>query len=207
MRIGVFGGTFDPIHTGHLIVAEVAREALPLDLVVFVPAGQPWRKMERDISPAADRVEMVRLAIASNPFFALSLVDVERGGPSYTADTMADLIQQFGSEACFFFLAGLDAVADLPNWHQPQHLLQLCQIVALKRPGYVFDLKSLDALIPEASTLIQLLTVPEIEISSTELQRRIREGRTIRYLVPMAVEQYIRQRQLSLNYDRGGATA
>src|SRR4030042_1707784 len=166
MRIGVFGGTFHPIHTGDLIVAEVARESLALNLVLFVPAGQPWRKMERDISPAADRVEMVCLAISSNPFFSLSLVDVERAGPSYSVDTMADLRKQYGPQASFFFLAGLDAVADLPNWYQPQRLLELCQIVALERPGYHFDLKALDEAIPGASARIQLLTVLELEISS-----------------------------------------
>jgi len=133
MNIGILGGTFDPIHIGHLILAVEARVQLRLDEVLFVPAGQPWLKVERNITPAFHRVEMVRRAIASNPYFKLCTLEVERPGPSYTVDTLMALRDMQGAEANFFFILGRDTLADLPSWKEPNRLLQICHLVVAPR--------------------------------------------------------------------------
>ena len=197
MNIGVFGGTFDPIHTGHLIIAEEARIKLGFSKVLFVPAGQPWLKLNHSITPAAHRVEMVRRAIASNPYFELCTLEVERPGPSYTVDTIIMLQKQLGAEASFFFILGQDTLADLPLWKEPGKLVQICQLVVAPRAGSgLADLKSLGLSIPGVVHSVIQLELPIIEISSSGIRRRVADGLSIRYLVPDAVEKYILQQRL-----------
>jgi nicotinate-nucleotide adenylyltransferase len=196
-RVGIFGGTFDPIHVGHLVVAEDCAFQLGLDLVLFVPVGQPPHKRGRAITPADDRVRMVELAIADNPRFQLSRVDVDRPGPSYSVDTVAALLAELGPAARLFFIIGADSLADLPTWHQPERLVALCEIIAVNRPGYPrFDLARLEPAIPGARERIHRIEVPGLDIAASDLRQRIAEGRPIRYLVPEAVRRYLEEHQL-----------
>uniref|UniRef100_A0A7C2E2W3 Probable nicotinate-nucleotide adenylyltransferase n=1 Tax=Ammonifex degensii TaxID=42838 RepID=A0A7C2E2W3_9THEO len=197
VRIGLMGGTFDPIHYGHLVAAEDARFELGLEKVIFIPAGQPPHKPKERVSAAAHRVAMVRLAIATNPYFELSTIEVERPGPSYTVDTVAAFREQY-SAGELYFITGADAVAEILSWHKAEELLTLCQLVAVTRPGYVLEalrerLRGLDGYLWRR---IRLLPVPGVAISSTALRERVREGRPIRYLLPEEVEAYIREQGL-----------
>jgi nicotinate-nucleotide adenylyltransferase len=190
VNIGVLGGTFDPIHMGHLVVAEEARIKLGFSEVLFVPAGQPWLKLDRNITSAVHRVEMVRRAIADNPHFKLSTLEVERAGPSYTVDTLTMLKKQLGSEASLFFILGRDTLAELPLWKEPKKLVQLCRLVVAPRLGSK-DLKRLKTEIPGLLDKVIQLDMPVIGISSSEIRQRRAQGLPIRYLVPLQVEQYI----------------
>jgi nicotinate-nucleotide adenylyltransferase len=197
MDIGVLGGTFDPIHSGHLIIAEEARLKLRLARVLFVPAGQPWLKTGRTISPAAHRVEMVRGAIATNPHFELSTVEVDRPGPSYSVQTIAILQQQLGTEAAFFFLVGWDSLAELPQWKEPAKLIQLCKLVAVTRPGFSRpDLKTLEASVPGVTQSFVWLDIPPVDISSSDIRKRVAQGLSIHDLVSDEVESYIKEQKL-----------
>jgi nicotinate-nucleotide adenylyltransferase len=196
-KIGILGGTFDPIHVGHLIIAEEARVKLGLSEVLFVPAGQPWLKVDHNITSAIHRVEMVRRAIATNPHFELCTLEVERPSPSYTVDTMEMLQEQLGAQASFFFILGRDALVDLPLWKEPNKLIQICRLVAVPRlssdlPG----LKSLEASIPGLGGNVIQLDAPVIDISSSQIRRRLAQGLSIRYLVPDEVERYIVEQRL-----------
>ena len=195
MNIGVLGGTFDPIHIGHLVVAEEARIKFGLREVLFVPAGQPWLKLGRNITPAVHRVEMVRRAIADNPYFKLCTLEVERPGPSYTVDTLTMLRKQLGSEASFFFILGRDTLAELPLWKEPQKVVQLCRLVVAPRLGSK-DLKHLETAIPELLDKVIQLDMPVIGISSSGIRQRIAQGLSIRYLVPAEVEKYITEHKI-----------
>jgi len=195
VNIGVLGGTFDPIHIGHLVVAEEARIKLGFSEVLFVPAGRPWLKLDRNITPAVHRVEMVRRAIADNPYFKLCTLEVERAGPSYTVDTLTMLQKQLGSEASFFFILGRDTLAELPLWKEPQKLVQLCRLVVPPRLGSK-DLKHLNAAIPGLLDKVIQLDMPVIGISSSEIRQRIAQGLPIRYLVPPEVEKYITEHKI-----------
>jgi nicotinate-nucleotide adenylyltransferase len=190
VNVGILGGTFDPIHIGHLVVAEEARTKSGLREVLFVPAGQPWLKGNRDITPAGHRVEMVRRAIADNPYFKLCTLEVERPGPSYTVDTLTMLRKQLGSEASFFFILGRDTLAELPLWKEPQKLVQLCRLVVPPRLGSR-DLKHLEKALPGLLDKVIQLDMPVIGISSSEIRQRISQGLPIRYLVPPEVGEYI----------------
>jgi len=162
-----------------------------------VPAGQPWLKLNHSITPAAHRVEMVRRAIASNPYFELCTLEVERPGPSYTVDTIIMLQKQLGAEASFLFILGQDTLADLPLWKEPGKLVQICQLVVAPRAGSGLpDLKSLELSIPGVVHSVIQLELPIIEISSSGIRRRVAEGLSIRYLVPDEVEKYILQQRL-----------
>jgi len=197
MNIGVLGGTFDPIHMGHLIIAEEVRARLDLVEVLFVPAGQPWLKKNNVISTAEHRVEMVRLAIADEPSFKLSTMEIERPGPSYTVDTMAELSRQIGAEDKLFFILGWDNLLQLPQWHEPSRLVRLCRLVPVRRVGYTTpDLDSLEAAIPGLSQSIIMLDTPQIEISASEIRARVARGLSIHQLVPEPVERYIKQHRL-----------
>ena len=197
VNIGVLGGTFDPVHLGHLIIAEEVREQLKLDKVLFVPSGHPWLKEERIITPAEHRVSMLRLALASNPRFQISMVDVERGGPSYTVDTLADLRRQFGESASFFFILGWDSLRDLHLWKDPARIIQQCRLVAVGRPGSAKPrLSALEMALPGISNNVLLLPKPLIGISSSEVRQRVSKGLSIKYLVPEAVETYSREKGL-----------
>jgi nicotinate-nucleotide adenylyltransferase len=195
VNIGVLGGTFDPIHIGHLIVAEEARIKLGFREVFFVPAGQPWLKLDRDITLAVHRVEMVRRAIADNPNFKLCTLEVERPGPSYTVDTLAMLRKQLGSEASLFFILGRDTLAELPLWKEPEKLVQLCRLVVVPRLGSK-DLKHLETAIPGLLDKVIQLDMPVIGISSSGIRQRIAQGLPIRYLVPPEVEKYIAEHKI-----------
>lgn len=196
MRVGVLGGTFDPIHYAHLVIAEECRHRLALDKVLFVPARQPPHKRRRDISPAAHRVAMVELAIAGNPFFAISKIELERSGPSYSVDTLAHLRAEYGEQAALYFIVGLDALPDLLTWHQPRRILQLATLAAVTRPGYDFDLAHIVRAIPEAAERIVYVPAPALAISATELRRRVAAGLPIRYQLPDEVERYIAENGL-----------
>jgi nicotinate-nucleotide adenylyltransferase len=196
MNIGVLGGTFDPIHSGHLIIAEKARLKLRLARVLFVPAGQPWLK-SRKITPAAHRVEMVRLAIASNPHFELSTVEIGRPGASLSVETVDILQQQLGAGAKLFFLVGWDSLAELPQWKEPDRLIQLCKLVAVTRPGFSRpDLKAMESLVPGVTQSVVWLDIPPVGISSTDIRKKVFRGLSIHGLVPDEVEAYIKEKKL-----------
>ena len=195
MRIGVFGGTFDPIHMGHLIVAEDARAALGLDKVLFIPAGQPWFKSYRQITEAHHRLAMVRLAVEGNPSFDVTDIEIRRTGPSYTVDTLAELREQY-PDAEFIVILGVDALREIDRWHQPRKLFELASVVGMARPGTAINLSVLHAAIPGSSSRIRLLDSALIDISGTEVRQRVAEGRSVRYRVPVAVERYIRENGL-----------
>jgi nicotinate-nucleotide adenylyltransferase len=197
VNIGVLGGTFDPIHIGHLVVAEEARIKLGLSEVLFVPAGQPWLKQDRDITPAVHRVEMVRRAIADNPYFKLSTLEVDRPGPSYTMDTLTLLQDQLSREASLFFILGRDTLAELPLWKEPRKVIQLCRLVVPPRLGSR-DLRHLEEAIPGLLERVIQLDMPVIGISSSEIRQRIARGLPVRYLVPAEVEKYITEQGIYL---------
>ena len=197
MGIGILGGTFDPIHLGHLIIAEGVRAGLGLAEVIFVPAGRPWLKEDRVISPAVHRVEMARLAITTNPSFRLSTVETERPGPSYAVETLAVLKSQLGGEARFFFILGWDTLAELPLWKEPSRLTGMCRLVAIPRPGCKPpSLRVLEEAVPGSTRGIVLFEGPKIGTSSTDIRSRVKEGRSIRHLVPEDVERYIKEQGL-----------
>jgi nicotinate-nucleotide adenylyltransferase len=189
-RLGIFGGTFDPIHLGHLIAATELRHALGLDRVVFVPAGRPPHKTAREVSGGPDRLAMLRLAVADDPRFEIDTLDLERGGLSYTADLLAVLHEQ-RPEAEFFFLMGNDSLRDLPNWHEPRRIAALAELGVASRAGVSFDLDAILRAVPEARGRVHLVPIPLIGISSTEIRRRVATGAPIAYQVPRPVEEYV----------------
>ena len=198
-KIGVLGGTFDPIHLGHLIMAEDIREKLGLGEVLFIPAGRPWLKLkeEKPISAADHRLAMVRLAVASNPHFKVSTMEIDRPGLSYSIDTILELKAKPGAGAEIYFIVGPDALAEFPKWKEPAQLMGICQVVGIGRPKHTqVDLRKLERSVPGASQRIVLVDVPQIEISSTDIRRRVAQGLSIRYLVPEAVEKYIAEHRL-----------
>jgi len=198
MNVGVLGGTFDPIHTGHLIIAEQARVRLGLSEVLFVPAGQPWLKIDHVVTPALHRVEMVRLAITGNPYFRLSTLEVDRPGPSYSVDTIGQLQQELGPQS-FFFILGWDALAGLPLWKDPDRLVQLCQLVVVPRLALELPkLSSLASSVPGLQDKVIQLNTPIVGISSSEIRERAARGLSIRYLVPDEVEKYILRQKIYL---------
>jgi len=197
MNIGVLGGTFDPIHYGHLIIAEAAKARLDLTEVLFVPAGLPWLRMDSPLSAAEHRVQMVRLAIGDKPYFKLSTVEVERAGPSYTVETIAELKGQLGARDELFFILGWDSLAELPKWREPERLIKLCRLVAVPRVDQPKpDLKSLEAAIPGLAQRVILLDTPEVDISASEIRQRVAQGLAIGHLVPEPVARYIREQGL-----------
>ena len=197
MNMAVLGGTFDPIHSGHLMVADVVRERLAPAEVIFVPAGQPWLKAERRISSVADRLEMVRLAIQGNRHYSLSTVETERSGPTYTVDTIRELKSQVSPRDELYFILGWDNLLDLPRWHKPAELISLCKLVAVPRIGFrVPDDTTLEKLLPGLSKRVILLDKPEIDISASVIRERVSRGSPITNLVPPAVEAYIKEKGL-----------
>ena len=197
MNIGVLGGTFDPIHNAHIVVAEEARAALNLAEILFVPAGQPQLKENTPISAAAHRVEMVRLALADKPYFRLSTMEIERGGPSYTVDTIAELQAGFGAGNELFLILGWDSLAELPKWREPSRLIAMCRLVVAPRPGYSRpELNALETVIPGISQRVTIMDKPEIDISASDIRNRVAQGLSIRHLVPEPVNRYIKQHEL-----------
>jgi len=194
-RLGVIGGTFDPPHYAHLVLAETARVQLHLDRVLFAPARKPPHKIVRPISPVHHRVAMVEAAIADNPAFALSRADLDRPGPNYTVRTLALLQQEF-PEAELFFLIGGDSLSELHAWRDPAGIVQRARLAVMRRPGWEVDLETLERAVPGIRERLHWLDVPMLDISSTDLRRRVHDGLPIRYLVPPAVEEYIREHRL-----------
>ncbi|MCX7598823.1 MAG: nicotinate-nucleotide adenylyltransferase [Armatimonadetes bacterium] len=189
-RLGLMGGTFDPIHVGHLVVAEEARTRFDLERVIFVPNNQPPHKKAYQVAQAEHRYAMCLLATASNPFFEVSREELERPGPSYTIDTIRAFRARLGSEVELYFITGADAVLEIMTWREPEAILAEAHVVAVHRPG--FDLQRLSAAIgPEQGARILTMPMPGLEISSTDLRRRVAAGESIRYLTPEAVVDYI----------------
>lgn len=193
------GGTFDPVHHGHLVAASEAQAWFDLDEVVFVPTGEPWQKSHREVSPAEDRYLMTVIATASNPRFRVSRVDVDREGPTYTIDTLRDLAAEL-PDVDLFFITGADALADIFSWRDAEELFSLAQFVGCTRPGTEVDPATL-ASIP--SDRVTMLEIPALAISSTDCRERQRQGRPVWYLVPDGVVQYIHKHRLySASADR-----
>ncbi len=195
-RIGILGGTFDPVHLGHLVIAENARCCLDLDKVLFIPAGQPWLKADRKVSEAVHRLAMVRLAVASNEAFELDAREIEREGPTFSVDTLETLTTAYPQGTEFYLVVGWDLLAQLPRWHDPVRLVELCRLVAVPRPGYHKPLQQLEAVLPGISGRMVELDWPRLAISASDIRRRHARGLSIRYLVPNDVLDYIAEHGL-----------
>jgi nicotinate-nucleotide adenylyltransferase len=190
------GGTFDPIHHGHLVAASEVADQFGLDEVVFVPTGQPWQKRERIVTEAEDRYLMTVIATAANPRFSVSRVDIDRAGPTYTKDTLRDLAAQRG-DTDLFFITGADALASILSWQNWEELFSLARFVGVSRPGYELDGEHIAAAMKELpEDALQLVEVPALAISSSDCRARAESGRPIWYLVPDGVVQYVSKRGL-----------
>lgn len=189
-RVGVMGGTFDPIHHGHLVAASEVASLFQLDEVVFVPTGEPWQKSGREVSPAEDRYLMTVIATASNPRFSVSRVDIDRPGQTYTVDTLKDLHHAAGDGTELFFITGADALAQIFSWRNAEELFRLAHFIGCTRPGHTLS----DPGFPDGG--VSLVEVPALAISSTDIRRRQQDGEPVWYLVPDGVVQYISKRRL-----------
>jgi nicotinate-nucleotide adenylyltransferase len=194
-RIGILGGTFDPVHNGHLHIANALRAALDLERVVWVPAGRPPHKTGQIVSSDRDRLAMLELALAGSATDQISTIDIERSGPSYTADTLEILAERF-TPARLFFLMGEDSLRDLPTWHDPERLLQAAELAVAARPGVDADLESVVRRVPTVQGRVHLIPTKEVAISSSDIRRWVGEHQSIQGLVPAAVEVYIRDHGL-----------
>jgi nicotinate-nucleotide adenylyltransferase len=188
-RLGVMGGTFDPIHHGHLVAASEVAALFHLDEVVFVPTGEPWQKTHRAVSPPEDRYLMTVIATASNPQFSVSRIDIDRGGPTYTIDTLRDL-RALNDDADLFFITGADALAQILTWRDAEELFSLAHFIGVTRPGHILT----DDGLPEGK--VSLVEVPALAISSTDCRDRVGQGDPVWYLVPDGVVRYIDKREL-----------
>lgn len=198
MKRGILGGTFDPIHLGHLLIAERVRQTLGLDEVIFVPAGDPWLKRHRFISEVHHRLTMVSLAISGSPFFGLSDIETTRPGPSYTVETITEFRKSGGE---LYFILGSDNLLSLPMWHRPLDLINLCTLVVVPRfGGCAVDMSALEERLPGISAKTTLLERPLIDVSSTEIRRRAAAGSPIDHLVSKKVEDYIKANGLYTRY-------
>ncbi|GLI00332.1 nicotinate-nucleotide adenylyltransferase [Phytohabitans aurantiacus] len=189
-RIGIMGGTFDPIHHGHLVAASEVANRYGLDEVVFVPTGEPWQKGDVPVSPREDRYLMTVIATASNPQFHVSRVDIDRAGPTYTVDTLRDLRAQYGPKAQLFFITGADALGKLLSWKDTDQMFEMAHFVGVTRPGFALSDDHLPA------DVVSLVQVPAMAISSTDCRERVAAGKPVWYLVPDGVVQYIAKRRL-----------
>jgi nicotinate-nucleotide adenylyltransferase len=197
MKLGILGGTFDPIHLGHLLLAEMAWETLGLQRVLFAPAGESPLKQDISKTPAHHRRAMVELAIASNSHFELSLVDLERPGPHYTTDTVRLIRSRYdlSADECFFIVGG-DSLMSLPLWYNSEELITLCRLAVSHRPGYQPDLTALEERIPGLSTRLDWVEMPALDLVASEIRARVRAGQSIRYQVTDSVGEYIKQYKL-----------
>lgn len=191
-RVGVMGGTFDPIHNGHLVAASEVASQFHLDEVIFVPTGEPWQKDRRPVSPAEDRYLMTVIATASNPQFSVSRIDVDRKGPTYTTDTLRDLRAEH-ADADLFFITGADALSQIFSWRDAEELFDLAHFIGVTRPGHTLS----DPGLPEGG--VSLVEVPALAISSTDCRVRVARGEPVWYLVPDGVVRYIDKRRLYLD--------
>ena len=197
MKLGVLGGTFDPPHAGHLRLAEVAIEHLALDKLLFVPAGEPWRKAGRPLTPAEQRLEMTVLAVDSLPRMDVSTLELDRPGPSYTVDTLAALLARYGVDTELFLVLGQDALLDMPNWKEPHRIVALAWLAAaLRSPGRDLDLTELERAIPGITKRLIVLPMSFVDVSATAVREWARQGVSLDGLVPPAVEAYIKEHAL-----------
>ncbi|GAC1651495.1 MAG: nicotinate-nucleotide adenylyltransferase [Ktedonobacteraceae bacterium] len=207
-HIGVIGGTFDPIHYGHLVIAEEVRAVLNLSEVVFIPAGQPPHKAGHVITAARHRIAMLELALASNPHFSLSSMEIERSGLSYTADTLRILREQWGENTALSFIIGWDSLEELHTWHKASDIIaQVTHLVVVRRPGYEDDAaynKVLEQRLPGILQRLLVVQAPQLEISATDLRRRVAEKRPIKYQTPEGVETYIFRNHLYRHVESEG---
>jgi nicotinate-nucleotide adenylyltransferase len=206
LHIGLMGGTFDPIHMGHLVTAEEARQQFDLDYVVFVPAGTPPHKDEKGISLPEHRFLMTSLAVMSNPSFFVSRIEIDKEGPTYTIDTVRHFACE--KEHCpeIFFITGADAILEIFTWKNYEELLRICTFIAVSRPGYSLDHfhDTLDRSCPEMKNKVHLLEIPALAVSSTFIRERVALGKTIKYLTPEPVEQYIKKHGLYRSESKNG---
>jgi len=193
-RLGVMGGTFDPIHYGHLVTAEEALHQFDLDQVVFVPTGDPWMKGRAVVSPAEDRYLMTVIATASDAKFRVSRMEIDRNGPTYTVDTLRDLKKELGADTDLFFVTGADAMLEIFQWKDQNELFELAHFIAATRPGY--DLDAFTAHTPQDHPDVSVMQIPALAISSTDIRARVSSGRPIRYLLPEGVKTYIEKADL-----------
>ena len=206
-RIGILGGTFDPPHVGHLWLATLATDAIGLDRVLFMPAAQPPHKQKDGVTRATDRLVMTRLAIAGDDTFELTLIEMERQGPSYTIDSVDDLRGTYGPDAELYLLMASDSLAQIDSWREPDALLERIEWVVGPRPGVAMpDRSALEDRFGERAARIHLLTGPSLDVSSTTIRERVAAGHAIRYLVPRGVEELIAERGLYRS-GRSGATS
>jgi nicotinate-nucleotide adenylyltransferase len=196
-RIGVFGGTFDPIHLGHLIIAAEIQRMANLDQVLFVPAGRPPHKLDQHLSNDDDRLRMLQLAVGGVPGFAINTVDLDRHGPSFTVDTLRILHGQH-PDTELVFVMGEDSLRDFLTWHNPAGIIEQAELAVARRPGVEHDLGAISAAIPAAARRIHIYPVPEIGIASRELRERAARGDSLRFFVPDSVADFIRERGLYL---------
>ncbi|GAB7007795.1 nicotinate-nucleotide adenylyltransferase [Nocardioides sp. AN3] len=194
-RVGVMGGTFDPIHHGHLVAASEVQGVFDLDEVIFVPTGAPWQKSHRDVSPAEHRYLMTVIATAANPRFTVSRVDIERGGATYTVDTLRDIKAAHPDDE-LFFITGADALTEIFTWRDAGQLFEMAQFIGVTRPGYTMDTAVFDQIPADRVTTLE---IPALAISSTDCRERHRRGEPIWYLVPDGVVQYIGKHALYPN--------
>src|SRR5438445_2023095 len=190
-RVGVMGGSFNPIHIGHLVTADEARHTFSLDEVIFVPAGQPWQKEAGEVAPAEHRYMMCVIATSPEPSFRVSRIEIDRPGPTYTLDTLKALKSERPADE-LFFITGADAILQILTWKDPEAVLQEARFIAATRPGY--DLDRLEKELPHGfGDRVHLLEIPALAISSTDIRRRVRDGKPVRYLLPEGVARYIEQ--------------
>ena len=194
-RIGILGGTFNPIHLGHLMIAEMALEAFNLNRVIFVPAKEPPHK-EADVIEAKYRLEMVHAAVLDNPNFLVSDVEMKREGKSYTIDTVRYFYNTYGPTTEFFFIAGTDTIQNLPTWKYIEELLDMCEFIGAIRPGATEDIGEIIEWFGQRGSRIHILEVPEIKLSATDLRYRLRQGLSTRYMLPRLVYQYIKRHKI-----------
>lgn len=194
-RLGIMGGTFNPIHYGHLVTAEESYYEFSLDIVIFMPSGHPPHKKDGEIAQAEDRYLMTVIATASNPHFFVSRLEIERPGPSYAIDTLRELHQIYGEDIEYFFITGADAILEILTWKDSEKIYEMCSFIAATRPGYSLEkFKELSLTSPGKNSKlpkVHFLEVPALAISSTDIRRRVKEGGPIRYLVPDEVANYI----------------
>jgi nicotinate-nucleotide adenylyltransferase len=196
VKTGILGGTFDPVHNGHIELAAEVAESLGLSRVIFIPAGQPWFKEGEVITAAEQRLAMLKLALDGNPLFGISEMEIERSGPTYTVDTMRELKRQHSGEE-FYFILGWDNLRDLPCWHKPQELISLCRLGVVPRVGTKSpDLNDLEKNLPGIRGRLEMLDGPSIDISASEIRRRVAAGLSIEDMVPSPVGRYIKEQGL-----------
>jgi len=197
-RVGVMGGTFDPIHHGHLVAASEVATIFDLDEVIFVPTGRPWQKSDREVSSPEDRYLMTVIATASNPRFSVSRIDIDRDGPTFTVDTLSDLAAQRGPDVEMFFITGADALAQILDWQRSHEVVRLAHFVGVTRPGHLLA----DPGLPDGQ--VSLVEIPALAISSSDCRERVGRNQPIWYLVPDGVVQYIAKRGLYARSDEVG---